>query len=34
MNVTSRDGRVREAQVVGEAPDFDLALLRVEDPRA
>ena len=32
VNVTSRDGRVREAQVVGEAPDFDLALLRVEDP--
>ena len=30
--VTSRDGRVRDAQVVGEAPDFDLALLRVEDP--
>ena len=32
VNVTSRDGRVWEAQVVGEAPDFDLALLRVEDP--
>ena len=30
--VTSRDGKVRDAQVVGEAPDFDLALLRVEDP--
>ena len=29
--VTSRDGRVREVQVIGEAPDFDLALLRVSD---
>ena len=31
--ITSRDGKVREAQIVGEAPDFDLALLRVEDPK-
>lgn len=30
--ITSPDGIRRAAQIVGEAPDFDLALLRVEDP--
>ena len=29
--VTSRDGTIREAQIVGEAPDFDIALLRVDN---
>ena len=30
--VTSRDGQQRPARILGEAPEFDLALLQVEDP--